>query len=69
MSAVPDDEPPEWLGRYEGLPVDEILAVAAEESRVVRVLRPDDAMTLEWRPDRLDVFLDADGQVRRIGHG
>ena len=62
-------ERPAWLARYDGLSVDEIMTLAREESRVVRVLRPDDAMTLEWRPDRLDVFLDDAGQVRRIDHG
>ena len=63
------DERPAWLARYDGLSLDEVLAVAREESRVVRVLRPDDAMTMEWRPDRLDVFLDDAGQVRRIDYG
>jgi hypothetical protein len=63
------DERPEWLARYDGLSLDEVLAVAEEESRLVRVLRPDDAMTLEWRPDRLDVFLDDAGEVRRVDFG
>ena len=64
-----DGEPPEWLARYEGLSVDEIVALARAESRPVRVLRPHDVMTMEWRADRVDVYLDEDGEVSRIGHG
>jgi peptidase inhibitor I78 family protein len=67
--AADDDEPPEWLARYEGLSVEDAVALAGEESRPVRVLRPDDAMTMEWRPDRVNVFLDEEGAVRRVSRG
>ena len=35
----------------------------AANARTLRVLRPGDAATMDFRPDRLDVLLDDGGQV------
>lgn len=40
---------------------DEIQARA--NARVARVLRPDDAATMDYREDRLNILLDDDGRV------
>jgi len=58
-----------WLTAYEGLGLDEALALAAEQSRVVRVLGPRDVVTLEWMPGRLNLYVDDEGHLLRAGPG
>jgi Peptidase inhibitor I78 family len=53
----------EWVTRYAGLALPEALELAAQEGRATRVLRPGDAMTLDWRPDRLNLHVDDDGEL------
>ena len=38
-------------------------------ARAVRVLHPGDIVTMEFRGDRLNVHLDADGKIERINCG
>lgn len=38
-------------------------------SRTVRVLRPGDAATMDFRGDRVNVMLDANGKVERVTCG
>jgi hypothetical protein len=59
----------DWLTRYQGLTVDEAKALALLESRMLRVIRPDDAWTLDLRPQRLNIFLTASGDIEQISAG
>jgi hypothetical protein len=38
-------------------------------ARTVRVIRPGDAVTMDYRVDRLNIELDADGKVARFNCG
>ena len=35
-------------------------------ARIVRTLRPGDVVTMEFRPDRLNIHLGGNGRVRRL---
>ncbi|MFC4728415.1 I78 family peptidase inhibitor [Coralloluteibacterium thermophilus] len=41
-------------------------ARTAANARTVRVVRPDDAVTMDFRGDRLNVLLDADDRVTEV---
>jgi hypothetical protein len=58
-----------WLADYRGLTVEETLALARDDGRVVRVLRLGDAMTMDYRPQRLNLFLDDAGRLERLTSG
>lgn len=66
-----EDLPPgvEWIDDYAGLGVDEALALAETQGRPVRVLHPGDAMTMDWRPDRLNLYLDDAGALADVRAG
>ena len=53
----------EWVTRYTGLTLSEALELAESEGRPTRVLRPGDAMTMDWRPDRLTLHIDGSGDL------
>jgi hypothetical protein len=59
----------EWVERYRGLPLPEALQLAESEGRPTRLLRPGDAVTLEWRPDRLNLHLDDAGELVEVYAG
>ncbi|MGH1563555.1 I78 family peptidase inhibitor [Mumia sp. DW29H23] len=58
-----------WLERYEGLDVSAILVLAAEEDRVVRIIGPHDAVTMDYRPDRLNLDVDDARALLRVWAG
>ena len=63
------DDTVSWLAAYEGLGLDEALALAAAQGRVVRVLGPRDVVTLEWMPERLNLYVDDARHLLRAGEG
>ena len=66
-----DGVPPEsaWIADYADLQLDEVLALAQLQGRVVRTVGPGDVVTLDWRPDRLTVRLDRDGALVDVRAG
>src|SRR5262245_17727830 len=44
-------------------------ALQRSHSRTLRWIRPGDAVTMDYRPDRLNINLDASGNVERLGCG
>lgn len=44
-------------------------ALRRSHSRTLRWIRPGDAVTMDYREDRLNVSLDAQGQVERLNCG
>ena len=63
------DAEPEWIEHFSHLSLEEALSLAASQGRMVRVLRPDDAMTMDFRPDRVNLLLDNDGHLSRVTRG
>ncbi len=59
----------QWLDRYTGLDLTGALEVAEVEGRVFRVINPGDAVTMDWRPDRLNLMLAEDGSLERVWAG
>ena len=59
----------EWVTRYAGLDLAGALALAEDEGRPTRVLRPGDAMTMDWRPGRLNLHVDDDGTLVEVRAG
>jgi hypothetical protein len=68
MSDV-DADRTEWIEDYEGLSTDEARDLAHGQGRPVRTLRPGEAMTLDYRPDRLNISLDDNGDLLRLWAG
>jgi hypothetical protein len=66
MSVPPDLT---WVQAYEGLPMPDIVDVAEADGHQVRVVRAGDAMTLDYRPTRLNVVVDDDDRVLRVFGG
>jgi hypothetical protein len=58
-----------WLGSYEGLGLDEAKARAEAEGRRCRVIGPGTAVTLDLRLDRLNLYVDADGNLTGMRGG
>lgn len=58
-----------WLQDFVGLPLAAAVAKAESEGRAVRVLRPGSVVTLDFRPDRLNLHLDAAGGLREATAG
>ncbi len=59
----------DWVAAYAGLDLDDALALAQSQGRTTRVLRPGDVMTLDWRPDRVNLYLDDDGALVDVRAG
>jgi Peptidase inhibitor I78 family len=56
-----------WFSRYEGLNAESFFDLARAERRPVRVISPDTvALTMDFRPTRLNVWFDRDGNVIRM---
>lgn len=62
-------EGPAWLADYRGLPWTEARDRASAEGRPVRVLRPGSVVTMDFRPDRLNLRLDDDGDLVDVTAG
>jgi Peptidase inhibitor I78 family len=58
-----------WLDEYLDLPLDEVLELAREQGRIVRILRPGSVATADWRPARLNVFLSESGDLTKLTAG
>ncbi len=58
-----------WFADYARLPKDEAIAKAAAENRPYRVFHPGDAITLDYRLNRLNVHLDAHGNLVELRPG
>lgn len=58
----------QYVGRKADTQVVEA-AKAASTARQVRVIGPDDAVTLDYRPDRLNIRVDADRTIVSIACG
>ncbi|WP_432512753.1 I78 family peptidase inhibitor [Kineococcus sp. SYSU DK001] len=57
------------MREFEGLPWPEAVERARAQGRAVRVIRPGTAVTLDYRPDRLNVHLDADDRLDHLSAG
>ncbi|EHJ62989.1 lipoprotein [Novosphingobium pentaromativorans US6-1] len=76
--AAPETAPPapvaqscgaEQLGSYVGQPAsDEVLGLIRQwrGDNPIRVLKPGSAMTMDYRPNRLNVFLDDKGMIEKF---
>lgn len=58
----------DYLGMVAAGPVESRIREAADDGRV-RFIGPDDAVTMDYRPDRLNVETDAAGRIVRIRCG
>lgn len=58
-----------WIEAYRGLPLEAVRERAAREGRRTRVLRPGAVVTMDHVPSRLNVHLDADGDVVDVRAG
>jgi hypothetical protein len=58
-----------WLTDYEGLGFDAAKRRAEAEGWCHRVIGPDTVVTLDFRSDRLNLIVDADGNVTEISAG
>ena len=63
------DDTVSWLAAYKGLGLEDAQALAAKQGRTVRVLAPDTIMTMDWRPDRLNLHVDDERRLLRISAG
>ncbi|MEZ0493244.1 I78 family peptidase inhibitor [Kineococcus sp. TBRC 1896] len=54
---------------FAGLSVSGALERARAQGRPVRVLRPGSEMTSDLRPDRLNLHVDADGELEALSAG
>lgn len=66
---TPDTGSTAWLAEYEGLDLVDATALAERQAREVRVIRPGDAITLDLRPQRLNLELDSSGELLRVRAG
>ncbi len=66
MSVPPDLT---WVQAYEGLPMPDVVDAAEADGHQVRVVQAGDAMTLDYRPNRLNVVVDDEGAVLRVFGG
>ena len=63
------DAEPQWIEHFSDLSLEEALDLAASQGRLVRVLRPGDAMTMDFQPDRVNLLLDNDGHLSEVTRG
>jgi Peptidase inhibitor I78 family len=52
-----------WLDDYRSLSAEEAKALAHQQGRSVRVLRPDDPITADFSAQRLNIMLADDGSL------
>jgi hypothetical protein len=52
-----------WLDDYGPLSAEEAIALAHQQERSFRVIRPDDLITADFNPQRLNVMLGDDGSL------
>jgi hypothetical protein len=52
-----------WLDDYGALSAEEAVALAHQQERSFRVLRPDDPITADFNPQRLNINLGDDGSL------
>jgi hypothetical protein len=73
LAVSPEDEPlPEdvaWLRNYRGLGLEDAKARAVAEGRPLRVIRPGSALHADFKAHRLNLYLDADGNLTEIHAG
>ncbi|MDO9381019.1 MAG: I78 family peptidase inhibitor [Nocardioidaceae bacterium] len=70
MTDAPTPDPQTaWFADYADLGTDDALARAESDGRPVRVLPPGTMMTMDWRPDRLNVHLDDAGALDHLAPG
>ena len=60
---------PEWIEHFANLSLEDALSLAASHGRPVRVLRPGEAMTMDFSPDRVNLLLDNDGHLAQVTWG
>ena len=58
-----------WLEDFAGLSLEAAVAKAEVEGRPVRVLRRGSEVTLDFRPERLNLRLDAAGELQETSAG
>lgn len=58
-----------WIADFTGLPLAGVLALADQQGRAVRTVRPGDAVTMDWRPQRLNVHVDEHGALVSVRAG
>ena len=59
-----------WLDRYQGLDLEGARKLADSERRQVRVIPASAAaITLDFRPERLNLWLKVDGTLQRLDGG
>ena len=58
-----------WLAAYAGLPVADALALAEAHGHPTRVMRPGVAYNADLRPNRLNIFLDGEGDIVALTAG
>jgi hypothetical protein len=63
------DDEPEWIEHFSHLSLEDALSLAASQGRLVRVLRPEDVMTMDFQPDRVNLLLDNDGHLSQVTRG
>jgi hypothetical protein len=63
------DEDADWLADYRDLPWAQVRDRAEAAGHPVRVLRPGTAMTMDYRPDRLNIHLDERDDVVGLSAG
>ncbi|MCT2400536.1 I78 family peptidase inhibitor [Novosphingobium mangrovi (ex Huang et al. 2023)] len=59
----------EQLGAYVGQPASDAVLARIREWRgdkPIRVLKPGSAMTMDYRPERLNIFLDDKGMIEKF---
>jgi hypothetical protein len=66
-----DEAPSEtaWIADFTGLPLADVLSLAEQQGRAVRTVRPGDAVTMDWRPQRLNVQVDDRGELVGVRAG
>ncbi|NIZ90331.1 I78 family peptidase inhibitor [Kineococcus rubinsiae] len=58
-----------WLRDFAGLSLEAAIAKATAEGRAIRVIRPGSEVTLDFRPDRLNLRLNAGGELDELSAG
>ncbi len=58
-----------WIEDYEGLSLQEVRDLAHGQARLVRTVRPGEPITLDLRPDRLNIALDENGELDHVWAG
>ena len=59
----------DWLAAYRGLSPEQVRRRARDEGRPLRVLHPGSVVTMDFRPDRLNLHLDEHGEPLDVTAG